>query len=63
VVLGAGASIAQFKKNELRGDDAPADLRLRQRPFVARLVIVLQRQIEIRVGKNGAHDFFGSPLT
>jgi hypothetical protein len=30
---------------------------------VVRLGIVQQGQIEKRVGKNGVHDFFGSPLT
>ena len=63
VIFRAGTGISQFQQNKFRRDDEPGNFGFSQCAFVVRLGIVQQGQIEKRVGKNGVHDFFGSPLT
>jgi hypothetical protein len=57
------AGIPQFQENKFGGDDGMAGARPGKGAGMHRIVAAQQRKIEGRVGENGAHDFFGSPLT
>jgi hypothetical protein len=63
VIFRPGAGVSQFQQNKLRRDDEPGNFGFSQCALVVRLGVVQQSQIEKSVGKNGVHDFFGSPLT
>lgn len=62
VIRRAGACIAEFQKDELRGDQHLIPSGRRQSEMVRRIIFPKQGEIKERVGKDHVHGFFGSPL-